>query len=91
MLSSRIFIYLLIISLILSYCCEAQQEIRKAIKAKKNRKVKETKGKIQKGKQAAQHVKDEAAAPFRQAGQKVNTKYRNTQRKINAIGDVIKS
>jgi cellobiose-specific phosphotransferase system component IIA len=91
MLTSRIILYLLIILLIISYYCEAQQEIRKAIKAKKNRKVKAANKKIKQANQAIEHVKDEAKAPFVQAGAKINQKYENTRRKGHAIKEVIKS
>lgn len=91
MLLSRLLFHFLIILLLISYCCEGQQEIRKAIQAKKNRKIKEGKQKIQRGKQVVQHAKNQAKAPFDRAGTKINQKYQNTRRKINAIEDVIKS
>jgi hypothetical protein len=48
MLPTRILLYLVIILLIISYCCEAQNEIRNAVKAKANRKIKEGKRKFKK-------------------------------------------
>jgi iron-sulfur cluster repair protein YtfE (RIC family) len=91
MLPSRFLLYSVIILLILSYCCEAQNEIRNAVKTKTNRKINEGKKKIQRGKQAVRRVKDQAKAPFNQAGEKIDRKYQNTRRKIHAIEDVIKS
>ncbi len=91
MLPSRILLCFVIIFLILSYCCDAQNEIRNAVKAKTNRKINDGKRKIQRGKQAVRRVKDQAKAPFRQVGTKINRKYENTRRKINAIEDVIHS
>jgi iron-sulfur cluster repair protein YtfE (RIC family) len=91
MLLSRILLYFLIIILLISYCCEAQQEIRKAVRAKTNRKIKEGKKKIHQGQQAVQRVKNQAKAPFDRAGAKINGKYQNTRRKIEAIENIIQS
>jgi F0F1-type ATP synthase membrane subunit b/b' len=91
MLSTRILLCFLIILLIMSYCCECQEEIRKAIRAKKNRKIKEGKQKIQRGKQAARRVKNQAKVPIDRATAKVNKKYQNARRKTQAIENIINS
>lgn len=59
---------------------EGQNEIRNAVKAKTNRKIKE-------GKQAIRRAKK----PFKKVGAKIRGKYQNTRRKINAIEDIIQS
>ncbi|UJR20325.1 hypothetical protein I4U23_023456 [Adineta vaga] len=84
MLISRLVICFIVIFLLVSYCCDAQQEIRKAVRAKKNRKIKE-------GKQAIQRVKNQVRAPLDRAGAKINKKYQNTRRKVQQIEDIINS
>ncbi|CAF1629661.1 unnamed protein product [Adineta ricciae] len=91
MLLSRLLFCLVIIVLLLSYCCEAQQEIRKAMRAKTDRKIKEGKRKIQRGQQAVETVKNQARQPFARANTKINRKYENTRRKVHQIENVIKS
>lgn len=84
MLLSRIILCLLLIFLLLNSYCECQQEIRKAVKAKANRK-------INKGKQNVQHVKDKTRGAIDRTDAKINQKQQNTKRKMHAIKDVIKS
>ena len=91
MLLSRLLFCLVIMVLLLSYSCEAQQEIRKAMRAKTDRKIKEGKRKIQRGQQAVETVKNQARQPFDRAGAKINRKYENTRRKVHQIENVIKS
>jgi len=91
MLPTRMLLYFVIILLIISYYCEAQNEIRNAVKAKANRKIKEGNKKIETGKQAVRNVKNRARAPNDRTNAKINKKYQNTRRKIHAIEDVIQS
>lgn len=91
MLPSRMLLYFIIILLILIYCCDAQNEIRNAVKTKTNRKINEGKKKIQRGKQKARKVKKIVREPFDRAGAKINRKYQNTRKKIEAIENIIQS
>jgi hypothetical protein len=77
-------LYFIIILLIISYCCEVQNEIRNAVKAK-------TKRKLQKGKQAFRNVKNRARAPIHRTNKNINRKYQKTRRKFQAIEDIIQS
>ena len=91
MLFKQFFIGLVILLLILSYCCEGQNEIRNAVRAKTNRKFNEGKQSIARGKQTIRRAKNRAKAPFKHVGTKIQKKYRNTRRKIQAIENVIQS
>jgi hypothetical protein len=84
MLPSRIILYLLLILLLMNYYCEGQNEIRKAVKAKANRKA-------DKGKENVRHVKDKTRGAVDRTDAKINRKHQNTKRKMNAIKHVIKS
>ncbi len=77
-------LYFIIILLIISYCCEAQNEIHTAVKAK-------TKRKLQKGKQAFRYVENRARAPIDRTNKNINRKYQNTRRKIQATEGIIQS
>ncbi|UJR20326.1 hypothetical protein I4U23_023457 [Adineta vaga] len=91
MLLSRLLFCLVLIVVLLSYCSEAQNEIRNAVRAKTDRKINDGKRKVQRGKQAVETVKNQARQPFDRAGAKVNKKYQNTRRKVHQIENVIKS
>lgn len=91
MFTSRWFIYLILIVLLIDGLSFGQQEIRKAIKTKKNRKVKETKDTINRGKQHVQDATNHIRAPIDRATGKVNEKYQNTRKKIQDIETIIKS
>lgn len=91
MLSSRILFYFVVILLMLSYCCQAQNEIRNAVKTKTNRKIKEGQKKIQRGKQAVRKVKKVVREPFDRTGAKITRKYQTARRKIQAIEEIIQS
>ena len=84
MLFKHFFLALIVFLLIFSYISEGQNEIRNAVKAKTNRKIKEGKKTIQRGKQTIRR-------PFKKAGAKIRGKYRNTRRKIQAIEEIIQS
>ena len=84
MLLSRFLLYFFVILLILNDYCQCQHEIRKAIKAKKNRKLNE-------GKQSVQYVQDKTRGAINRADAKINRKHQNAKRKMHAIKDVINS
>ncbi len=84
MLLSRIILCLLCLLLLLNCYCEGQNEIRNAVKAKKNRKIKE-------GKQIIQPVRDRTRGAIDRTDAKINKKYQNTKRKSNAIKNIINS
>ncbi|CAF0898061.1 unnamed protein product [Rotaria sordida] len=79
------------VSLTIHYCCEAQHEIRKAVRAKKNRKIHEGRKKIARGRKTVRYVKNQAKAPFYYGADKAHRKYQKTKRKMNAIGHIIRS
>lgn len=87
MLFKHIFLVLIVLLLIFSYVSEGQNEIRNAVKAKTNRKIKEGKKVVQRGKQTIRRAK----TPFKKAGAKIRGKYQNTRRKIQAIEEIIQS
>ena len=91
MLTSRWIIYFILMLLLLNSFSFGQQEIRKAITAKKNRKVGEVKTKVERGKQHVHNATNQIRAPFDQANARVNQKFQNTRRKIQAIETIIKS
>jgi hypothetical protein len=84
MLFSRFILYFCLIYLLLNNFCECQNEIRNAVKVKTNRKIKQ-------GKEKVQHVKNKSRSTIDRTNTKINRKQENTKRKINAIGNVIKS
>lgn len=91
MLLSRIFIYILTLLFLINYRCEAQHEIRNAIKNKTNRKINEGKTNIQRGKQTIQDIKNQVKKPLDRTNTKINKKYQNTRRKMHQIENIIKS
>ncbi|CAF1430913.1 unnamed protein product [Didymodactylos carnosus] len=85
MLASRIILCSLLISLLLvNYRCEAQGEIRQAVRDKTNRKINE-------GKQDVRYVKNRARAPVDRANAGINRKTQNTKRKMKQIKQVMDS
>jgi hypothetical protein len=54
------------------------------VKVKTNRKINQ-------GKENVQHVKNKSRSAIDRTNTKINRKQENTKRKINAIGNVIKS
>ena len=91
MLTSRMILYFLIILLILSYCCESQNEIRKAVRAKYYRKMHEGKAKFHRGRKTFRRAKHRAKAPFNRVYAKTNRKYQNAKRKMQAMAHIINS
>ena len=84
MFGSRIILYLLLMVLLMNYCCSCQHEIRKAVKDKTNRKINE-------GQENVQYFKDKTRGSIDKTNDKINQKQQNAKRKTNAIKDVINS
>lgn len=91
MFTSRWTFYFILIILFINCFTFGQQEIRQAIKAKKNRKFNETKTKIEHGKQHVHDATNQIRAPINRVNNNVQNKYKNTRRKIQAIENIIKS